>query len=371
MSTAKSRAGRKVFGVAAGAVGLAVAGTAVTMAHRRRVIARRTAGDEVAFGSLRSHGITVVADDGLPLHAEIDDFDPDHARAGRLLARSAAEPPVNLVFVHGYALDHNCWHFQRAGYRGQIRSVFYDQRSHGRSARSAPSHATVDQLGRDLKRVLDDLTGDVPVVLVGHSMGGMTILALAAQHPELFGSKVRAVGLMATAAGGLDTGRILFPMLPRGIGHGVVNRTVRMLYRGHRAVDALRGANRDIALVITDAYSFGGEVPAGYLEFVFSMIAGTPFEVVADFYPSLAALDVSSACEIVSRVPTTIIAGTRDRVTPIELSRDLHALIAGSDLVECEQAGHMVLMECHELVHDELDKIIARAVDDVEADKTA
>ena len=56
-----------------------------------------------------------------------------------------------LVFCHGYALNLDCWHFQRAAYRGLVRAVYYDQRSHGRSGRSSDGHATIEQLGHDLR----------------------------------------------------------------------------------------------------------------------------------------------------------------------------------------------------------------------------
>ncbi|MGH3308201.1 MAG: alpha/beta hydrolase, partial [Nocardioides sp.] len=161
---------RKIVGVAAGAVGVAVAGTAVEVARRRRVIARRGAGAFVPFGSLRSAPVTVVADDGVPLHVEVDEF-AQHPQRGRRRNAPTEEPALTIVFCHGYALNLDCWHFQRAGYRGLVRAVYYDQRSHGRSGRSTEGKATVDQLGHDLRRILDEIVPDGPVVLVGHSMG--------------------------------------------------------------------------------------------------------------------------------------------------------------------------------------------------------
>ena len=111
-----------------------MAGTAVGVARQRRVIARRGAGDATPFGSLRSRPITVVADDGVPLHVEVDEYDPPTGR--RTASAGADAPPPTVVFCHGYALNLDCWHFQRAGYRGLVRAVYYDQRSHGRSGRS-------------------------------------------------------------------------------------------------------------------------------------------------------------------------------------------------------------------------------------------
>src|SRR5262249_8572215 len=160
-------------------------------------------------------------------------------------------------FIHGYALNLDCWHFQRAAFRGLVRTVFYDQRSHGRSGRGAITEGNVEQLGRDLKGVLDAVVPDGPVVLVGHSMGGVTIVALAEQHRELFGEKIAGVALISTTAGGIDPARLLFPMVPRRLTSGITDGTIRTLARGHRAVDGVRRMGRSIATVVTDAYAFG------------------------------------------------------------------------------------------------------------------
>ena len=328
-------------------------------------VRHRAVDPDLDLGSLRSANITVVADDGVPLHAEIDEFVPQVTGGRR--AKHAAAPPATLVFIHGYSLNLDCWHFQRAAFRGAAKAVYYDQRSHGRSGRSPFGHSTIAQLGQDLKRVLDDLTHDDPVVLIGHSMGGMTILSFAEQYPELFGTKVIGTVLMSTTAGGLDPGRILFPMLPAGLGSGIMNRVVGTLSRGHRAVDALRNRGHDLAMTVTDAYAFGTDVPDEQVEFVYDLLNQTPFDVIADFFPAFATLDTWHCCATLSTVPTAIICGTRDKITAIGHSRKLHARIQGSDLLECEGAGHMVNIERYTSVNHELESLINRAIDQHEA----
>ncbi len=357
---------RKIARVAAGAVGVAVAGTAVGVARRRRVIARRGAGDRTPFGSLRSAPLTVVADDGVPLHVEVDEFTAGSGnarhRSGRIDGAS-----LTVVFCHGYALNLDCWHFQRAGYRGLVRAVYYDQRSHGRSGRSTEGKATIDQLGVDLKQVLDHVVPEGPVVLVGHSMGGMTIIALAEEHPELFGSRVVGVGLISTTAGGLDPHRILMPMLPSTFGGQIAMRVVATLARGHRTVDGLRRLGKSVATVATDLFAFGDDVPASYVEFVDKMLSSTPFEVVAEFFPNFGDLDKFHTIHALAEVPTTIICGTDDRLTSVGHSRKLHDKIEGSTLLECEGAGHMVIMERHDQVNAALDQLIAAAAERVDS----
>jgi pimeloyl-ACP methyl ester carboxylesterase len=348
--------GRRILGAAAGAVGLAAAGAAYEIRRQSRAIDRRT-GDDTPFGTLRARPITIVADDGVPLHVEVDELDPD-------LRQPAS--PLTVVFVHGYALNLDCWHFQRAAYRGLVRSVYYDQRSHGRSGRSSPQHATIEQLGHDLLTILDHVVPEGPVVLVGHSMGGMTIVALAEQHPELIGDRVVGVGLISTTAGGLDPGRLLLPMLPAKLGAELTSRTVRTLARRHKLVDVARRSGRSFATVTTDRFAFGGEVPAAYVEFVDRMLSATPFEVVAEFFPSFRGLDKFHAVEVLGRVPTTIICGTADRLTSIGHSRKLHSRIPGSTLIECENAGHLVILERHGQVNAALDQLLSAAAETVD-----
>lgn len=348
------KASRVVLGAAAGAAGVVAAGATAKLIQHRRI--SHDDGEQVALGSLRSDPITVVADDGVPLHVEIDEplEDGDRQQVG---------PLATLVFVHGYALNLDVWHFQRATYRGRIRAIYYDQRSHGRSGHSSSEHDTIDQLGRDLARVLDDLTGDEPVIVLGHSMGGMTLLSLAEQRPELFGTKIVGAALISTTAGGLDTGRILFPMLPAGIGPGLITRVVDVLSRGSAVVDRMRGYGKEVALFFTDLYSFGTEVPRSYVDFVYEMHDSTPFSVVADFFPAFASLDSWTHLEPFSRVPTAVICGTGDKITGVTHSREMHAKIAGSDLLEIPDAGHLVIMESHEQVGPELDSLISRVSD--------
>ena len=91
----------------------------------RRIVAKRITRPSEAgleeFFSLRSDGPDVTTPDGVVLHTEVDE---------------GAEDDLTLVYVHGYALNLDCWHFQRLHFRGRLRGVFYDQRSHGRSSRS-------------------------------------------------------------------------------------------------------------------------------------------------------------------------------------------------------------------------------------------
>ncbi len=343
--------GGRIAGAVAGVLGLAAAGTAIGVAQRQRVIARRDPEQHRPFGSLRSEPLVVVTDDGVDLHVEVDEVEPGRAMPGT--------EELTVVFAHGYALNMDAWHFQREFFAGRVRCVYYDQRCHGRSGHGAEEFNHIDTLGRDLVRVIETCAPG-PVVVVGHSMGGMSLIALAEQFPELIGTRVVGAALIATTAGDLDPGRILFPMLPLGLGTRIMSPAVSTLDRGHRLVDAGRRFGKDLAEVIADSYAFGDDVPADYVSFLLQMLDATPFAVVADFYPSFATLSKFDAVGVFSRVPTAIVCGTDDKITRITHSRKLHARIHGSDLLELPGAGHMVTLERAHEVNAELEDLLLR-----------
>jgi pimeloyl-ACP methyl ester carboxylesterase len=345
---------RRRVGVAAGLAGAVAAAGAAGIALERRAVGRaRRAPDpfvDEPFGALHTAGRTVVADDGLPLHVEVVDED--------------AAPPT-VVFVHGFTLSMDCWHFQRRELDDVGRRVFYDQRSHGASGRSARERCTIDQLGRDLHTVLEATAARGPVVLVGHSMGGMTLLALADQHPELFrpidqGGRVAGVALIGTAAGAFAEtifgipgviGRALRPVAP-----GVVraaNRRAHMLERGRRA-------GSDVAFLLTRALSYGGDVPPSLVAFMERMVAGTPVEVMTEFFDTFLTHDKLAALDVLRQVPTLILCGDADRLTPVHNSRAMAEALPDAELVVVPGAGHMVMLERPAVVNGALRRLLAR-----------
>jgi len=339
---------RRILGIAAAATGTAVAGGVAAALAQRRAVRRRRAGSTSPddFGSLRSEPQIVRTTDGIQLHAEVDEPDGE-TRA------------PTVVFVHGYALNLDCWHFQRSHFRGAHRLVFYDQRSHGRSERSTPDHATIEQLGHDLHAVIEQLAPEGPVVLVGHSMGGMTIMSLADQHPELFGDRVVGVGLVSTTAGGLKTHRVLSPYLPDRVMRQVTPRAMALLARAPGLVDGARRTGSDIGFLVTSKVAFGSDVPTPYIEFVDEMLRQTPFEVIAEFFPNFDDLDKFEVLHSFAQVPTVIVCGTEDVLTSIGHSRKMASRLRSADLVEVPEAGHMVILERS----DEVNKALARMIE--------
>ncbi|AXK32050.1 alpha/beta hydrolase [Streptomyces armeniacus] len=364
-------------GVAGAAIGLLAAGVAVERLTVNRTVRRRArAALDAAgpYGSLRGTPGTAVAADGTELHYEIDEIDEideaDEADEtdGELDGADApgaadATPGVTVVFSHGYCLSQDSWHFQRAALRGAVRSVYWDQRSHGRSARAAAGEpVSIDRLGRDLKAVLDAAVPEGPVVLVGHSMGGMTMMALADQYPGFVAERVAGVAFIGTSAGGLTEVTYGLPAVGARAARRVLPGVLRALAAQTELVERGRRATADLFAGLVRRYSFGspGDVDPGVARFAERLIEAVPVDVVADFYPAFAEHEKAAALPYFGDVPALVLAGDRDQLTPHGHSERIAAALPGATLVVVENAGHLVTLERPELVDEQLAGLLAR-----------
>jgi pimeloyl-ACP methyl ester carboxylesterase len=275
---------------------------------------------------------------------------------------------ITVVFCHGYALNQDCWHYQRRDLRALGDLVFWDQRSHGRSGRSVAETNTIDQLGRDLKVVLDTVAPTGPIVLVGHSMGGMTIMQLALDHPELFGSRIRGVALLSTSPGGIrDISLGLPPMAAKSL-HRVLPVTAALLVRNADVVEMGRSRVNDLSLLFTRLYSFGSSASPAVADFTHRMLGETSIEVVAEFLPTLQRHQRQAALHTLAAVPSLVMVGQGDRMTPAEHSLDMARRLPHSELEIMADSGHMMILEHYQQVNHQLRGLLARVRAELAAD---
>lgn len=290
----------------------------------------------------------VVCDDGAVLHVEVDEVPGS---------------PLTVVFVHGFTAQLSEFVLQREALAGRYRAVLYDQRGHGRSGWGDVRHATIDQLGRDLSAVLARHAGAGPVVLLGHSMGGMTILALARQRPELFGTRVSGVFLLATSAGDLVTGGLLGRVARIGKRLGLLPVWLRALRLSAPLVQRMRRTGTRAGYAFTRRYLFGrDDADPALVRQVQDLLEQAPFPITAAFYPTFLAHDENAALPVLSAVPVTVLVGDSDRLTPASHSRRLAEAIGPSArLVVVPGAGHSVNITRSRVVDDALLELLARA----------
>ena len=377
-SAAPPSHGRRV-GIVGAVVGLAAAGTAAGVAvsrlAARRVHAELTSGagdatlrqdDPLGHASRPADRTALVrASDGVVL--SVEEIGPRNA-------------PLTIVFVHGYTLSMAAWTFQRRtlaaelatanGHRPSARLVFYDQRGHGTSGRGSAEHATIDQLAQDLAAVLQARVPRGPVVLVGHSMGGMTIMGLAALHPDLFGSKIVGAALISTSSGNLAELDFGLPDLLTRVRAAVFPVAAWTMRRTPLLAERTRRLAADLVSTVTRSLSFAStDVDPALGHYVDAMIAGTPVDVIAEFYPALAGMDHTGALDPLRRIPTLVLTGEKDKMIPKEHSELIVEHLGGAgegstEFVVVPDAGHMVLLEKPAEVSDALTRLLRRVAAD-------
>ena len=342
---------RRVASAVGAAAGLLAVGAAAGVVAERTVVARSGRADpegDEPFGKLHTAPVVVTDSSGMPLHVEVEECTRDNP------------DDLTIVFCHGYALNQDCWHYQRRDLRSQGRLVLWDQRSHGRSHRSVAETNTIDQLGRDLRAVLDTVVPSGPVILVGHSMGGMTIMQLALDAPELFGTRVRGVALLSTSPGGLQDVSLGLPQFAAKPLHRLLPVTAAVLMRNADLVEMGRSRVNDLSLLFTRYYSFGSTASPAVAEFTHRILSQTPIDVISEFLPTLQQHERHRALATISAVPSLVMVGDIDRMTPPEHSRLMAAQLPGTVFEEVPDAGHMMILERYELVNDRLRQLVAR-----------
>ncbi|WP_424891479.1 alpha/beta fold hydrolase [Streptomyces sp. XH2] len=370
---------RRGAGVAGAALGVLAAGAAVGVAVERLTVGRgmrrkaRLALDSAGpYGTLRGTPGTVVAEDGTRLYYEVDEPGEEAPAAGsasrRLFGgrRAPAAPPLTVVFSHGYCLSQDSWHFQRAALRAAgVRAVFWDQRSHGRSERSRTEAVSIDLFGRDLRAVIDAAAPEGPLLLVGHSMGGMTTMALAAQHPGLIAERVVGTAFLGTSSGGLAENTYGLP----AAGMSLVRRLVlpgafKLMATRPELVEKGRRATADLFAGVLRWYSFGSkDVDPAVVRFAERLIEATPVDVVAAFYPVFAEHEKREALCAFEHLPVVVVAGDKDLLTPSEHSEAIAEALPDARLVLLEDTGHLVMLERPEVVIAQLGDLLAAAAD--------
>ncbi|AMW12369.1 lipase [Streptomyces qaidamensis] len=369
---------RRATGIAGVAIGVVAAGAAAGVALERMTVGRgmrqkaRLALDSAGpYGSLRGMPGKAFADDGTELYYEVDDLDEEAAPAAigprrrRLFGRKSPAP-VTVVFSHGYCLSQDSWHFQRAALRGVVRTVHWDQRSHGRSGRGVAQGrddepVTIEQLGRDLKAVMDAAAPEGPLVLVGHSMGGMTVMALADQYPELIRERVVGVAFVGTSSGRLGEVNYGLPVAGVNAVRRVLPGVLKVLGQRAELVEKGRRATADLFAGIIKRYSFASrDVDPAVARFAERMIESTPIDVVAEYYPAFNDHDKTEALVHFADLPVLVLAGVQDLVTPSEHSEAIADLLPDAELVLVPDAGHLVMLEHPEVVTDRLADLLTR-----------
>jgi pimeloyl-ACP methyl ester carboxylesterase len=285
-------------------------------------------------------GFTVRASDGVRLHVE------EHGSGS-----------VTLVLLHGWTLDRRLWRHQIADLPerlgGDVRILAVDLRGHGRSGGcTTRSEATLERLADDLWSVLQRCVPDGPIVLAGHSLGGMAILEYAHRHAAEFSRQVAGVALVSTSAEGhAHTSYGLHPWL---------GRVIRQLELSGAAVLARGGpwrVHRPILPALSPAVRwlvFGERVELEAVQLTLSMIGSASLRSIGSFRPAISEMNRVPALRALASVPVAILVGSRDRLTPPKCAEAMVRALPHAEPRVFDGCGHMLPLECPDAVTTEL-----------------
>ncbi len=247
-----------------------------------------------------------------------------------------------MVLLHGVTLSSAIWTGQFADLSSRYQVIAPDWRGHGKSSPGREGYG-LSLLARDLVTLLEHF--DVRnAVLVGHSMGGMALMRCAIDFPELLGARSSGLVFLSTAASRVASGPATAPLrLTRSFATRAPEAA------GRAATDV----PRDIGYVGV-RLGFGPRPSAVWVEACRQLLAAmSPLALSAS---TLSLLDHNVRDELPRiELPTRVMVGTHDLVTPLRQSEEIAAGIANAELVRFDGAGHLVMLERRTALSQALD----------------
>ncbi len=227
-----------------------------------------------------------------------------------------------IVFVHGFPLNHTMWQGQLDAFADAYRVIAPDLRGFGNSGVTEGT-ATMDQFADDLNAILDSLDVTEPITYCGLSMGGY----IGWQFMRKYGRRIKALILCDTRAAADSP-------------EGIENR--------HRLAEAVleHGPEPAVNTMLPSLVSEKtNEEKPQVLHQLREMIIGTDRRIIAAALLGMAARPDSTAMLPDITIPTLVIVGVEDKLTPALEMKQMAEAIPGAEFVEIPHAGHMAPME--------------------------
>jgi pimeloyl-ACP methyl ester carboxylesterase len=269
-----------------------------------------------------------------------------------------ANAPLTVFLAHCWTLNQSDWHYQVRDLQREfghgIQIITWDHRGHGDSAPVPRAACTIDNLARDWAMLIDTLAPDGPLVLAGHSIGGMTMMALAEQRADVF-DRVVGAAFVSTSSGALDTvtlglpevGELLRAQIPRML--ALRSRTLSRRARRRAPV---------VETIVMRRFLFGRPMRLADAALAVEGLISCPGDTVVGYYKDCMTHERTAALKVLDDIPTHVLVGTRDVLTPPSHARRIADHVEGAVLTVAPDAGHMLPLERDQLVSGVLSRLI-------------
>jgi pimeloyl-ACP methyl ester carboxylesterase len=246
---------------------------------------------------------------------------------------NADDPPI--VLSHGVTLSNRVWVYQLESLpKLGFRALAYEHRGHGHSVLGEAGHS-VDNLADDVRTVLEtlDLRG---AVLVGHSLGGVATQAFAIRYPEIAAERVAGMVLLSSLA-----------YTPFGSRSTQIKARLEKVMK--RVPDGQWMWDSPNFGFVVSRLGFGKRPRPSQVELVRQMMAECTHETHRDAPRVLVGLDLTEGLPNIS-IPTLVVCGTADMMTPPSEARRMASLIPGARLELLRDGGHLLMLERAEAI---------------------
>jgi pimeloyl-ACP methyl ester carboxylesterase len=324
------------------AAGAAAAGVVALQLRHAREIAQDPEREQLSEPP-RGRVTNVRSPDGTNLCVEIFGTDREDA--------------PTAVLSHGWTESRTYWIYQIRALSDQgMRVIAYDHRGHGDSESAATGDYSIDRFGEDLEAVLQTCqVGPEHTIVAGHSLGAMAIVGWAESHDVR--ARVSGAALINTGVGDLIAESLLVPVPPIA---QALNKTIAVNgFLGSRA--PLPRFSSPLSQALIRYIAFGPTATPAQIAFYERMLIASPPDARADIGIALSELELYGALPRLT-VPTIVLAGAKDRLTPPSHARRIAAQLP--DLVRLtilEETGHMAPLERPEAVSHALLELAHRS----------
>lgn len=293
--------------------------------------------------------LAVCAPDGATLHVETDG--PAHA-------------PLTVILCHDLMANLTAWRAQRAACAVTDRVVLFDQRGHGLSPKAllGGDQPGLQLLADDLAAVIDAAAPQGPIVLAGHGVGAMAIMAFARRHGQVYADRVAGVLLCGGASGPMaHTVTFGLPPALAPLNPLLRRHAAAALWLAGALPAALQRMGGMAPWIVLSRLALGHRgTPRPVAATLAAMSFDTDLQVGATFVAGLMAHDERDALLALSGKPVTVVVPGEDRFVPVADQAALRATVPGARMVRVSECGHAAPLERPDVVTEQLRALIAR-----------
>ncbi len=269
--------------------------------------------------------------DGTDIHVEFFG-DPD------------AQP---IIFTHGWSCNSTHWYYIKQALVDEFRLILWDVPGSGKSGQVPNHDYSMENLATDLEAVLP-LAGDKPVLIFGHSMGGMILLTFCRLFPQHLGTRVAGIGLVNTTfTNPVHTAPFtnVLRVLQKPLLEPILSIMIGLspIVWAQTWLSYLNGTSH-----ISGRFSsFAGRPTMGQLDYLINRSARVSPSVLGRQMLGMMHYDATEVLNKI-QIPTLIISANKDGATVVEASHHMQKQIENSELVVLAPSGHMSMMEQHQ-----------------------